>query len=400
VPPPLGLYCHVPFCADTCDFCAFYQQPPKRDDITRFLDGVGRELGLAPPDRAADTFFWGGGTPGILAPDALTRLAAEFVRANGGALPAEWTVELSPATADARRLAALRAAGVTRISLGVQSFDPATLAALGRHYNPAQIFAAWERIRAANFRDTSLDLIFAAPGQDEARWRRDLETAVSLAPDHISTYCLTLEEDAALYLRLARAAGAPPRPDAEREAALYRETWAFLEGAGYAQYEVSNFARRGRECRHNLNTWRMAEWLGYGPAAASQSGGRRFQNPADLDRWLANIDTAAGVTGTGAIAREQVVELTPELLLQDALVFGLRMNAGVSLTDAERRFGACYPAALRELGERLAAEGLLEITAAGTTGDAATGDAGDLWRLTLEGRLRADAVALAVLEAF
>ncbi|MDR3229441.1 MAG: radical SAM family heme chaperone HemW [Puniceicoccales bacterium] len=380
---PFGLYCHVPFCVDTCDFCAFYQQKPRRGDIARFLAGVGRELELAPPDRPAQTFFWGGGTPSALTSDALSRLGEVFLRANAAA-PAEWTVEMAPATVSRERLAALRSLGVTRISLGAQSFDTATLAALGRRHLPTQIFRAWEMISAADFRDTSLDLIFAVPGQDEARWEADLATAVRLAPCHISTYCLTLEEDTVLYARLAQAnvaaGGAPAPPDPVREAALYRATWAFLENAGYAQYEISNFARAGHACVHNLNTWRMGEWLGYGPAAASQHASRRFQNPADLERWLRGVES-------GELVREQTVALTSQLLLQDALIFGLRMNEGVHLAKTERRFGANFPPIVRVLGQRLVAEGFLE-----------TQNSGDLWRLTVEGRLRADAIAGAILE--
>ncbi|MDR2862690.1 MAG: radical SAM family heme chaperone HemW [Puniceicoccales bacterium] len=375
-PPPLGLYCHVPFCVSTCDFCAFYQEKPRRGDILRYLDGVERELALCPPDRAAGTFFWGGGTPGVLAPEALRRLGSAFLRANGAA-PFEWTVELAPATVKRDRLAVLREMGVTRVSLGVQSFDASTLAALGRQHLPRQIYQAWDWIREAGFKNTSLDLIFAAPGQEESRWHADLAEAVRLAPDHISTYCLTLEEDTALFIKLAKGR---VRVDADNEAALYRATWAFLEEQGYAQYEISNFARAGHACVHNLNTWRMAEWLGYGPAAASQWRGQRFQNPANLDRWLKGIEA-------GALLREQVVALSPETLLADALVFGLRMNAGVEPEVLARRFGARLPAALRTLGIRLEEEGLLSGVP-------------ECWRLTLEGRLRADAIAVAVLECW
>ncbi|MDR2845542.1 MAG: radical SAM family heme chaperone HemW [Puniceicoccales bacterium] len=376
--PPLGLYCHVPFCVSTCDFCAFYQEKPRRGDIARYLDGVERELELQAPDRAASTFFWGGGTPGILAPEDLSRLGRAFLRANGTA-PAEWTVEVAPATVTRPRLAALRELGVTRVSMGVQSFDAATLSALGRQHTPRQIYQAYEWIQEAGFRDTSLDLIFAVPGQDEARWSADLAEAVRLAPHHISTYCLTFEEDTALYVKLSRGRVSV---DAERDAALYRTTWAFLEERGYAQYEISNFARAGHACVHNLNTWRMAEWLGYGPAAASQWGGRRFQNPANLERWLGGV--AAGDIGA---VREQVVPLTASSLLADAIVFGLRMNEGITLAALEQRFGATAPAALHELGARLVEEGLFA-------------DGTDCWRLTLEGRLRADAIGVALLECF
>ncbi|MDR2512831.1 MAG: radical SAM family heme chaperone HemW [Puniceicoccales bacterium] len=374
---PLGLYCHVPFCADACDFCTFYQEKPRRDDVTRFLEGIERELVLFPPERPADTFFWGGGTPGLLAPAALERLGQAFLAANGQHPPDEWTVEMAPATATRDRLAALRELGVTRISMGVQSFDKETLAVLGRRHLPEQIYRAWAHTVEAAFRDASLDLIFAIPGQDEARWQADLAEAVRLAPQHISTYCLTVEEDTSLYARLARGRIAP---NPEHEAALYRATWDFLCAHGYAQYEISNFAREGHACRHNINTWRMEEWQGYGPSAASQCGGQRFQNPANLGLWLDGLCT-------GKPVREQCVTLTPALLFSDSLIFGLRMNEGVELGQLGVRHGMAPPQALQMLADQLQQEGFLKVN-------------GPHWRLTLEGRLRADAIAVSILDAF
>lgn len=365
---PLGLYGHVPFCSSTCDFCAFYQVQPKRDDIRHFMAGMRREIALVPPGRRADNIFWGGGTPGLLPAEDLEALAAEFLRAAGGPV-AEFTIELAPSSVRADKLAALRRAGVTRVSMGIQSFDDTTLDALGRRHSPKQIYAAWDLIREAGFASANLDLIFAIPGQDEERWRRDLAEAARLAPDHISTYCLTYEEDAALFLKLAKG---EVKPDPAREAALYRATWAALADLGYAQYEVSNFARPGHECRHNLNTWRMNEWLGYGPAAASQFAGRRFQNPADLALWLDGLTS-------GDPIRTEVVELTPELLFADALLFGLRLNEGVNLRRCSERFGIPVSRELDNFLDGLADEKLLVRD-------------GDTIRLTDDGRLMADAI--------
>lgn len=372
--PPLGLYGHVPFCASTCDFCSFYQVEPKRGDLRAFLAGIRREIELVPPGRRADNIFWGGGTPGLLPADDLEQLAAEFSRAAGGPVE-EWTIELAPSSVKKDKLAALRRAGITRVSMGIQSFDDATLDALGRRHSPKQIYAAWDLIREAGFASANLDLIFAIPGQDEIRWRRDLAEAMRLAPDHISTYCLTYEEDTALFLKLAKGES---KPDSENEARLYRSTWDFLKNAGFAQYEVSNFARPGHECRHNLNTWRMNEWLGYGPAAASQFAGRRFQNPADLHRWLDALTD-------GTPARENIVELTPEILFADTLIFGLRLNAGVDLAGASARFGVPVSPALNRLLDTLHDEKLLIRE-------------GTNIRLNDDGRLVADAIGSQILE--
>lgn len=376
--PPLGVYVHVPFCATTCDFCAFYQTVPKGDAIPRYLEGIETEAGLvAWEGRSAATAFWGGGTPGLLKADQLERLGRILLRYCGGQ-PTEWSVELAPATVTAERVAVLKALGVTRISLGVQSFDEALLDALGRQHTPAQVYRAYDLIRAQGFASVNLDLMFALPGQTEAQWRADLDEAMRLAPDHLSTYCLTFEEDTALWVKLSQG---KVKLDADKEAAFYQRTWDYLGAAGFAQYEVSNFARPGHACLHNLNTWRMHEWVGLGPSAASQHAGWRASNPPDLGQWLA--DLAAGRRAT-----TDRTALTPALLAADAVIFGLRMNEGVSLPRLRRRFASAAWTALEELLPRLILDGLLEATPEGVI------------RLTTRGRLVADAVGGEVLEAF
>ncbi|MBL9215172.1 MAG: radical SAM family heme chaperone HemW [Opitutaceae bacterium] len=375
---PLGVYVHVPFCATTCDFCAFYQTVPKGDAVGRYLDGIETEASLvAWNDRRVGTAFWGGGTPGLLRAGELERLG-RIMLLYGGGRPDEWTVELAPATVTEDRLAVLRGLGVTRISLGVQSFDAALLEALGRQHTSAQVYRAYELIRGAGFASVNLDLMFALPNQTEAQWRADLGEALRLAPDHLSTYCLTFEEDTALWVKLSQGR---VKLDEEKEAWFYRKTWELLGEAGYAQYEVSNFARPGHACRHNLNTWNMHEWVGLGPSAASQFAGWRASNPADLARWLE--ETAAGRRAT--VDR---VELTPELLASDAVIFGLRMNEGVLLPRLRRRFPTPRWAGLEDLLPRLLLGGLLEATPEGRI------------LLTARGRLVADAVGAEILEAF
>lgn len=373
---PLGLYVHVPFCASTCDFCAFYQQEPTAADVARYLDGIAREAALVRWPAQVATVFWGGGTPGLLAPRHLEQLAGTL-RARLGGAPEEWTIELAPASVTDARLAALRAAGVTRVSLGVQSFRPALLDALGRKHTREQVFRAYERIRAAGFPSVNLDLMFALPGQSAAEWEQDVREAVALAPDHLSTYCLTFEEDTRLWVKLAQGR---VKLDPEHEAALYEATWAQLGAAGYAQYEVSNFARPGHACRHNLNTWRMHAWVGLGPSAASQHDGWRGGNIADLDRWLERLARAERMT-------EDRVALTPELLAEDALIFGLRMNAGVELAPWRRRAPQAPWAEVEAMLDRLAESGLLLRS-------------GDAVRLTDRGRLVADAVGAEIMTAF
>ena len=369
-----ALYLHVPFCASSCDFCSFYQEQPKRSEIDRYLAAIEREMELHPPGRV-ETAFWGGGTPGLLPAEDLLRLGKAMTKAAGQ--PGEWSVELAPSSVRADKLAALKEIGVTRVSMGVQSFDDATLDALGRRHSPKQIMEAWELIEAAGFASRNLDLIFAIPGQDEKRWTDDLHRAISLKPDHLSTYCLTFEEDTAMFVKLSQG---KVKIDRELEAFLYRRTWETLAENGYAQYETSNFAQPGHACRHNLITWEMGSWIGYGPSAASQWGHVRWTNPANLDQWVKGIEA-------GQPVREQAKALSARDLLCDALVFGLRLNEGVDPFALAERFETPLPQGVRELFADLIEEEIMEL-------------AGNRFRLNGEGRLRADAVGVAVLEKF
>ena len=374
---PLGLYVHVPFCASTCDFCAFYQTAPTADGIERYMTGVAAEADLvAWEGRRVDTVFWGGGTPGLLAPKEIRRLGG-IVRGRLAGGAREWTVEMAPASVTEARLEALKEIGVTRISMGAQSFQPALLDGLGRQHTREQIFRAYERIRAADFASVNIDMMFALPGQDEAAWLADLGEALALAPDHLSTYCLTFEEDTKLWVKLSKG---QVKLDVEHEARLYETTWARMAEAGYAQYEVSNFARDGHACVHNLNTWRMHEWVGLGPSAASQHAGWRGGNVADLEKWRAGVAEGGRVT-------EDRVALTPALLAEDALIFGVRMNAGVDLAELRGRFpSAPWAAVDTEIG-RLADAEVAEVV-------------GGHLRLTPRGRIIADAVGAELMEAF
>lgn len=375
---PLGIYVHVPFCATTCDFCAFYQTVPKGDAVRRYLEAVGTEAALVPwSGRQVATAFWGGGTPGLLKAAEIDQLGRTML-AHCVGQPQEWSVELAPATVTEDRLAALKALGVTRISMGVQSFNADLLDALGRQHTTNQIYRAYELIRAQGFASVNLDLMFALPNQTEEQWRADLAEAMRLAPDHLSTYCLTFEEDTAMWLKLSQG---KVKLDVNKEAAFYRHTWDYLNSAGYAQYEVSNFARPGHQCRHNLNTWNMHEWVGLGPSAASQHAGGRSSNPADLGQWLTDV-------AEGRRATVERVELTNDLLAADAVIFGLRMNAGVSLPRLQQRFPTPQWAGAHDLWPKLLLEGLLNATPEGRIS------------LTPRGLLMADAVGAEVLAAF
>jgi oxygen-independent coproporphyrinogen III oxidase len=373
---PLGLYVHVPFCASTCDFCAFYQVKPTAEGMAKFLTGIETEATLIEWNRPVSTVFWGGGTPGLLYPKALAQLGG-IVRRRTGGRPREWTVELAPASVTEARLATLKDLGVTRISMGVQSFQPALLDALGRQHSLEQIYRAYDLVRAADFQSVNLDLMFALPGQNENEWAADVDEALRLAPDHLSTYCLTFEEDTALWIKLSQGR---VKLDSEHEARLYEATWSRLASAGYDQYEVANFARPGHQCRHNLNTWHMHEWVGLGPSAASQHAGWRGANVADLAKWQTLVDAGKRMT-------EDRLALTPAQLAEDALIFGLRMNAGVDVGHWRQRAPSAPWTAVDASIRHMLTDELAVF-------------AGEQLILTDRGRLLADAVGLEMMEAF
>lgn len=389
---PLGLYGHIPFCAHACDFCAFYKEEPARAELDRYLDAMSKEIAHARETwllseqargRCPDTVFWGGGTPGLLPAKDLARLIDDFSTLLPKP-PLEWTVEMAPSTVKPDKLKVLKERGVNRISIGVQSLNPKTLDALGRRHSPGQIHKAVDMVRAAGFTSLNLDLIFAVPDQAPTDWAADLREILTLQPDHISTYCLTFEDDTALWIKLQK--GAVKRHTEEDEAAFYETSMDVLEDAGLHQYEISNFSRTGHHCRHNLNTWHMAEWVGLGPSAASQYGitppheARRWQNSADLNTWI------RGIEQSNPVLIEEVA-ITEKTLFADCLIFGLRLNQGVYLPALQQRFPACTLAPAQRSLEIWESEKLVTLV--------------DSWlRLTRKGRMLADAVGAELLECF
>ena len=372
----LGLYLHVPFCASTCDFCAFYQEKPQRQELDRYLEGIERELNWAKPNRPIDSVFWGGGTPGLLPAKDLERLGTAVLNITGQQ-PIEWTVEMAPSTVKPVKLEVLKELGVNRISMGVQSFQERFLEGLGRLHRPNQIYQAYDWIREAGFDNVNLDLMIALPGQGREDLLADLREACRLDPEHLSTYCLTFEEDTALWVKLSQG---KIKQDIEKDADLYELTWHELTDAGYEHYEISNFSKPGKACLHNINTWKMKEWIGVGPSAASQYLNLRYSNEADIDRWLEQVEADAS-------ARCEVVELSDEALLEDVVIFGLRMGRGISISDLSRRFRNQHIEGLTSFFRSLEAEGLAVITDEDTV------------RLTLQGKLLADRIAIELLEA-
>ena len=345
-----------------------------------YISGIEQELSLYEPAdlERVSTIFWGGGTPGLLAPGDLEKLGQVLLEKIGNRWT-EWTVEIAPITAHPDRFKALHALGVTRISMGVQSFNDRILDALGRTHPRKQIFRAWDLLEASDFQSLNLDLIFAVPGQTDAELEDDLKQACALGPQHLSTYCLTFEEDTKLWLKLSKG---EIKRDPEAEERHYRLAWQTLEAAGYPQYEVSNFSKPGHTCIHNINTWNMQEWIGVGPSASSQFKGRRYTNSHSLVEWRSSIEA-----NNIEASRMDIVKLDTSILLADRIGFGLRMNAGIPIREALLP-GHADPLNALSIWpwmESLKDAGLAEISA-------------DRFSLTLDGRLVADAIAAEVME--
>lgn len=375
-----GLYVHVPFCDGKCHYCAFYSVPYHPSLGDAWLEALGLELALA--ERAFGplqprTLFLGGGTPTVLSPDVLLRLL-NLLRTRGGGAAAqveEWTVEANPGSLDEGRLAMMREHGVNRISLGVQALDDDVLRRLGRRHGVADVAASVAEIRRAGFTNWSLDLIACIPGVGMEEWTRTVEQACRWEPAHVSVYALTAEESSRLWEETRSGRIALLSDEAQLEHLEAAE--AILAGAGLRRYEISNYARPGLECRHNLACWQGRNYLGLGCAAASRVGHRRWSNRADLDAYMKAL--AAGQ----APPREDE-ELSPVTDAAERIVFGLRLMEGIdvdAILAATGAGGTEQAGVWLETMSRLESEGLVRRE-------------GGRWRLTCQGTRLADHVAV------
>ena len=356
---PFGVYLHVPFCAHRCDYCAFATWTGKEAIVDAYVDAVATELSVTKIPLATSVFF-GGGTPSLLPGASLARLLDGVARAEG----AEVTVECNPETVTPELLAAYRAAGVTRLSFGVQSMQPHVLDALGRRHDPASVLRAVRLAAEAGYGDAySVDLIMGAAGESVADWRATLDAVLALDPPpaHVSAYGLTVEPGTPLALDRHR------HPDPDDQADKYALTDDVLGGAGLEWYEISNWARPGAECRHNQLYWDALPYRGFGCAAHSMArlpdgGVRRWWNVRTPERYIASV-----AAGTVEAAGET---LDPLAAAGEAAVLALRTRRGV-------------PAELVPFDDPVL-EGLVERR-------------GDRGVLTLRGRLLANEVALRLL---
>ena len=337
-----GLYIHVPFCARKCAYCAFFSRPVEPELSAAWLGGIERELIRLPDGFAPASVFIGGGTPTVLAEPDLARLLERIRASTNLSKAAEWTCEANPGTLTAGKAALLRAAGVNRLSIGAQSFDDATLKRLGRIHSAAETRAAVALARTAGFENIGLDVIYGVPGVSMESFRADVEAALALDPEHVSCYCLEIE-DGTPFAREAQAGRLAVSEDEQRE----QFDWARrrLAGGGWAHYEISNFAKPGRECRQNSLYWSGGEYIGIGPAAHSHWRGARWGNSAELPEWKRAFEE----------------NLEPEAKARETLVMGVRRIRGWEREEFRVATGFDYDALRGPEIARLAKDGLLVV---------------------------------------
>jgi len=355
------LYIHIPFCPNICPYCAFYKESAGRERVEAFLDALLKESEQWAQRVRPRTIFFGGGTPSALSvPQFEKLLAGLHARLDLGKLE-EWTIEMNPATVSPEKARLLRDAGINRVSMGVQSWDNEILKTLGRTHDAAKAMESFGILREAGFDNLSIDLIFGVPGQSLRSWQSSLEQSLRLAPEHLSAYGLTYEEDTDFFRRLGRG---EMTPNEGLEADQFELTHELLGYSGYRQYEISNYALEGRDSIHNTAYWEGTDYLGLGPSAFSTVGSKRWRNIRDT-----GIYSETTLHGKTAVDFEE--EVTESLKSSERLAFGMRTLRGISILDA-----GPWESPLREALDN----GLVEISS-------------ERWVLTQKGRLLADNVA-------
>jgi putative oxygen-independent coproporphyrinogen III oxidase len=341
-------YVHIPFCLRRCPYCDFAivdESAVGRSDVDRYVDAVVAEIGMERSFGPLDAINFGGGTPTRLEAQQLASIVDaldhqfgldDAVEVSLEANPEDWTQELAADLVDA---------GFNRVSIGAQSFDDGVLAALGRNHDAASVASTVRSARDGGFPSVSLDLIFGHPSESDASWDRSVRSAISLEPDHISTYSLTVEPGTVLSRQVL---GGQPEPDPDTQASRYERFVALAEPEGIIRYELSNHARTGHVCRYNLATWSHAEYVAFGLGAHDHRDGRRARNHRRIDRYLTDVE--AGVRPR--LGSEKIDAATAAV---DRLMLGLRLSSGVAIDDAARRFIASPP------GQRLIDAGIMAV---------------------------------------
>lgn len=349
-----GLYIHVPFCESKCYYCDFYSvAPASRRERSDYLKALTVELAELPPEFEPDTVYIGGGTPTVLDEDMLTVLLGSVSRAVDLDKVDEYTVEANPGTLTDEKLAVLSAAGVGRISLGAQSFDDRTLDFLGRGHSAAEIYRSVDAVRAAGIDNLSLDLIFGVPGTDLNSTETDLDRLLPLEADHVSSYALIIAPGT--RLQFLREQGDIRELDEDLIAAQFQLVRDTLTRAGWEHYEISNYARTGRRCMHNMLYWSGGDYIGCGPAAHSHWQGVRYSNISNLWEYTQSLSA-------GRSPRSESEQLPPEAKARETLVMWLRRLDGVDVEEFRQATGYNPFDLCQEEIEHLREDGLLKVS--------------------------------------
>src|SRR5881396_3093583 len=376
--PVASLYIHVPFCARKCEYCAFYSETPSGELVNRYVAALIREMELVANDLKPRTVFFGGGTPSLLNLRQWEQVLKAMERLNlFGA--AEWTVECNPATVSLDKARLLRAGGVNRISMGVQSLNEELLHRLGRVHSREMVFKSFAVLRQAGFDNVNIDLMFAIPGQSMEIWRETLTEALALGGEHLSCYEVIYEEDTPLYAQLQAGQFSV---DEELACAMYDQLLESAAKGGFRQYEIANFARHlsgtgveipDRACQHNVNYWRGGSFYGLGPGATSYVRGAREKNWANTVFYCEQLEQ-------GRRAIESRERLEPLARAGETAAFGLRMNAGWPFEEFQGATGYDLRQEWTAEMDQLASQGWGKIEA-------------ERFRLTRQGLRFADAAA-------
>lgn len=365
--PGFGIYVHVPFCLHRCHYCDFNTYEGLDHLRAPYVEALVADIERYDRGRMATSVFFGGGTPTLLHPEQLGRVLHAIDRSFGIADDAEVTVEANPETVDVAYLSELRATGVNRLSIGVQSLSPHVLERLGRTHSASQALRVIEDARRAGFDDLNIDLIYGSPWESSGDWLDTLNGALATAPDHISAYSLMVEEGTPLHTLVAT--GRVPDVDVDAQAERFAMAAEILGAAGYVRYEVSNWSRPGHASRHNVLYWSAGDYFGFGAGAHSHVGGHRW--------WTTRLprDYIGAVTNSETRAGEEILE--GDQRAGEALMLGLRLASGIDLDGFRRRFGDESIRVRTSQLTQLRCEGLIEWT-------------GDRLRLSAAGTLLAN----------
>ena len=349
----IGLYIHIPFCRQKCLYCDFPSWAGKESQMQGYVDALTKEIANRAkvyPDRKVVSVFFGGGTPTTLSIPMLEQLMASVFENWDIAEDAEITTEANPGTLDREMAEALKKMGFNRLSMGVQAWQNSLLKSLGRIHTIESFQENFKAVREAGFENVNTDLMFALPGQTMADWQETVQNMVAMEPEHISAYSLIIEEGTPFYDRYEKGELTPAEEDLDRE--MYRWAVEYLAENGYEQYEISNFAKNGRQSRHNRIYWQAEEYLGMGLGSHSYMNGERFHNIYDLQDYIR-------ADGDVSLLKEEVEVISREDALAEFMFLGLRLTEGVSFARFEERFGEEMKNIYGSQIEKLVKDGLL-----------------------------------------